>query len=353
MAALMGAWGLAVGADCTPESAGAGVHLVLDEHVVVEPHHDRDYTGGGEVTFSGTGAASNWISLDPLLGGIDRLASLGEPNSTLCPPSHAIAGGLMVFTPSELEETAPVPGDRPYASLFFLSNGRQYVRTDGLVAYNSSLTMGALGLRAADTVQKWLHRLSGSQNPQGWSHQISAGGEPTARYSLTRQQRLFEGGTLSWDRYDFKWTLSGSVGTITEGSLGLTGRVGLIKSPWWSLAAEQNTYIQDTHPGPPPMARHSGVELFMFFGGRTKVRPYNAFLEGQFRHSDLRYSYSDLNQVLGEAWLGAELRHSSGFEIRFLTRWESSELRTGIGSHSIKWASVEFAKSWRSSAPST
>src|SRR5262249_49792429 len=161
-----------------------------------------------------------------------------------------------IFTPSELESATVVLGDRPYASLFFLSNGRQYVRQDDSIAYNSSLTVGMLGLRAARTVQRALHRFFRSQNPQGWSHQISAGGEPTVRYSLARQERLIEGGSGTWTGYDVKWTLGGSVGTITEGGVALASRVGLLKSPWWSLTAEQNTYIQDTHPGPPPIAPH-------------------------------------------------------------------------------------------------
>lgn len=42
-------------------------------------------------------------------------------------------------------------------------------------------------------------------------------------------------------------------------------------------------------------------EVFAFAGIRLKVRAYNAFLHGQFRHGDLTCGEEDLNKLLGEA----------------------------------------------------
>jgi hypothetical protein len=75
------------------------------------------------------------------------------------------------------------------------------------------------------------------------------------------------------------------------------------------------------------------------------VRAYNAFLQGQFRHSDLSYGEGDLNQLLGEAWAGVELRTASGWAVQYLARRQSAELRSGSGS--FLWGSVEIAKSSR------
>jgi hypothetical protein len=138
----------------------------------------------------------------------------------------------------------------------------------------------------------------------------------------------------------------GSVGTITEGSIALNMRWGRIFSPWWAFTPEQNTYVQETQPGPPPLDAHSRSELFMLLGARFKLRAYNAFLEGRFRNSDLRYFSDSINHALGEAWAGIEYRNSARIEIRYLARWESPELRSGIGSRSIVWGSLEFAKSF-------
>jgi hypothetical protein len=51
------------------------------------------------------------------------------------------------------------------------------------------------------------------------------------------------------------------------------------------------------------------------------------------------------------AWLaGAQLTVAAGCSsdnrANYLARWESPELRSGIGSRSIVWGSLEFAKSF-------
>jgi hypothetical protein len=68
--------------------------------------------------------------------------------------------------------------------------------------------------------------------------------------------------------------------------------------------------VQETQPVPPLIAADAPAELFAFVGARAKVRAYNAFLQGQFRHSDT-YSEDSLNQLLGEAWIGIEMRTGS------------------------------------------
>jgi hypothetical protein len=203
-----------------------------------------------------------------------------------------------------------------------------------------------LGLAAAGSVQHALHSLTGSVQPRGWSHQIAAGGEPTIRYSTARQALLGEHGQGTWYG-DSKWTVAGSVGTVTEGSLAFNLRWGRIESPWWAFTPEQTMYLQETQPVPPLLESGAPSEVFVFAGARVKLRVYNAFLQGQFRHSDLTYTEGDVNQVLGEAWAGIEMRTSSGWAVRYLVRWESPELRSGPGSRSFMWGSIEISRSFR------
>lgn len=334
-------------ASTAAEPSGVGVGIVLDEHLLTDGSRDQDYNGGGEVTLSGERAGPLARVLDHALGMLDseacRSARLPDGPWGV---THAFAAGLLVFTPRDLNAHGIVPGDRPYASLFFLSAGRRYASPDADIVYDSSFTVGMLGLAAAGAVQRTLHHLTGSVQPRGWSHQISAGGEPTARYELARQALLARYG-LGPLRGDGKWTAAVSAGTVTEASVALTTRFGRIESPWWAFTPEQDMYVQETQPAPPPLPEHSPAELFAFAGMRLKLRAYNAFLQGQFRHSDLRYGEGDLNQVLGEAWAGLEYRSASGWAIQYLARWESPELRSGVGSRSILWGSVEIAKSFR------
>jgi hypothetical protein len=329
-------------ARCRPEADDVGGSIVLDEHLLTDPQHDRDYNGGGEITFSGERALRCGYWLDQLLLLVDDQIGFDRPGWQA---AHAFAAGLLIFTPGDLGARQVVAGDRPYASLFFVSSGRRYTNPEADVAYDSSLTVGVLGLAAAESVQRALHSITGSTQPKGWSHQISDGGEPTARYSLARQALLSEHQQPGWS-LDSKWTAAASVGAVTEGSIALNMRSGRIFSPWWAFTPEQNTYVQETQPGTPPLDVHSRSELFMLLGARFKLRAYNAFLEGQFRRSDLRYSSDSINHALGEAWVGVEYRNSAGIEIRYLARWESPELRSGMGSRSIVWGSLEFAKSF-------
>ncbi|HEX3842941.1 MAG TPA: lipid A deacylase LpxR family protein [Steroidobacteraceae bacterium] len=334
-------------ADQPAEPAGIGAGLVLDEHLLTDASRDQDYNGGGEVTQSGPSSGIIGRGLDRALGLIDqrgcKVAGLTRLEGQA---AHAFAAGLLVFTPRNLEARDLVRGDRPYASLFFVSAGRRYASRDSAVAYDTSLTVGVLGLAAAADVQRVLHDLTGSVQPRGWSHQVSDGGEPTARYSLARQAMLADFGRGPW-RGDSKWTSAASVGTVTEVSVALSARWGHIESPWWAFTPEQDMYVQETQPVPPPLGAHASPEVFAFAGMRLKARAYDAFLQGQFRHSDLTYGEGDLNPVLGEAWAGVEFRSASGWAVQYLARWQSAELRSGVGSRSFLWGSVAIAKSFR------
>ena len=328
-----------------PSAVGAG--LVLDEHLLTNGSRDRDYSGGGELTLSGQRAGVLGRLLDGALGFVDlKTCPGGRFAESGWTSAHAFAAGLVVFTPRDLTARARVAGDRPYASEFFLSAGRRYTSPETDVVYDSTLTVGMLGLNAAASVQRALHNLTGSIKPEGWSHQISAGGEPTARYSAARQAWLADYGSGAWHG-DSKWTAAGSLGTVTEASVALDARWGRPESPWWAFAPEENMYVQETQPTPPLLGLDAPAEIFVFAGARAKARAYNAFLEGQFRHSDLTYRAGDLNAVLGEAWAGLELRTSSGWAVQYLARWESPELRSGIGSRSIVWGSIEITKAFR------
>ena len=335
------------------EPAGIGAGFVLDEHLLTDASRDQDYNGGGEITQSGRSPAFIGRGLDRALGFVDqssckvaRLARLAGQAGMEGRPAHAFAAGLLVFTPRSLGARHVVRGDRPYASLFFVSVGRRYASIDSPVAYDTSLTVGVLGLAAAADVQHVLHDVTGSVQPKGWSHQISDGGEPTARYSVARQALLASFGGRAW-RGDSTWTTAVSLGTVTEASVALNARWGHIESPWWSFTPEQDMYVQETQPVPPPLPEGAPPEVFAFAGMRLKARAYNAFLQGQFRHSDLTYGEGELNPVLGDAWAGVELRSASGWAIEYLARWESAEWRSGAGSRSFLWGSVEIAKSFR------
>lgn len=69
-------------------------------------------------------------------------------------------------------------------------------------------------------------------------------------------------------------------------------------------------------------------------------RPWNALLQGQFRHSDLHYSASEVRPVLLEAWAGVTRQVSRDYWVSWVLRYLTSELKTAPGDHDLLWGSV-------------
>jgi hypothetical protein len=310
-----------------------GLQIQVDNDLFAGGERDRDYTGGFVVTISGTAARDSLLSLDPLLAYVDRLG----PSPAGAEAHYARQAGLMAFTPSDIVTSQAQQDDRPYASLLFVSNGRMRVDRDDRGAWFSSLTVGVLGSSWSESLHNAVHELVGSERPRGYDHQISAGGEPTARYTLARQRLWIANpsGTL-----DVKTTVQGSVGYLTETSAALSMRIGRFDTPWWSFAPDLTDYAA----APVPVLSRSGAqELYFFIGARVKARAYNAFLQGQFRESEVSYSASELQPIVAEAWVGVVTQIFEQTQLSYVLRYQTAELRVGEADRDSLWGGVQLA----------
>jgi hypothetical protein len=61
----------------------------------------------------------------------------------------------------------------------------------------------------------------------------------------------------------------------------------------------------------------------------------NAFLQGQFRNSNLTYEYNGLNYLLFEAWAGYTHSFENGYQIRYIVRAHTSEIKYGVGDRNL------------------
>lgn len=336
-AALLAA-GLALAtlnADASDVDGASAARVHIDNDLFAGREYDRDYTGGFAVTLSGDSARDGTLSMDRMLAAIDRQTG----PSVQADVGHARQFGLMVFTPGETEALDPVTNDRPYASLWFASNGRTYVE-DARNAWSSNLTVGVLGLSLSGRVHNVVHDVMSSPRPRGYEHQISAGGEPTARYSLARHYLWIAdpGGMV-----DVKTTVQGSVGFLTETSAALSMRVGRFDSAWWSFAPELSDHIAAPIPTDARAARADRTELYVFAGARVKARAYNAFLQGQFRHSAVEYSYGEIEPIVAQAWIGVVTQVLDQTQLSYSVNYQSAELRDGPGAQSSLWGAVQVA----------
>lgn len=314
----------------------SGVRVQIDNDLFAGGERDRDYTGGFAVSFSGTDARDRYLSLDPALAAIDALTTPGANADA----RHARQFGLMVFTPRDVLSDAPVQNDRPYASLLFSTNSRVRVDNDDRAAWTSSITVGVLGLSMTKNLHGAVHDVVGSERPRGYEHQISAGGEPTARYTLARQYLIVAHPT---SELDVKATVQGSVGYLTETSAALTMRFGRFDTPWWSFAPELTDYIA----APMPIdARQVRGEMYMFAGVRVKARAYNAFLQGQFRESTVRYTFGEIEPIVAEAWLGFVTQIFENTQVSYTLNYQTAELRDGPANREALWGAVQLSHSF-------
>jgi len=319
-----------------PEREISSLRVHIDNDLFAVRNLDRDYTGGLAITLSGTDARDGWLSLDPLLTRIDNLFE-GAPQASV---RHARQIGLMAFTPTDVVSDEAQQADRPYASLLFASNGQVRVDADNRGAWSSSLTVGLLGLQLSESVHNAVHRAVGSEEPRGYDHQISAGGEPTARYMLARQNLWYADPA---GHVEIKATVQGSVGFLTETSAAMSMRIGRLDTPWWSFAPELADYIAAPTPVESLGVQH---EVYVFAGARVTARAYNAFLQGQFRHSDVRYSYDEIEPLVGHAWIGVMTQLFSNTELSYALHYQTAELKDGKAARDAFWGGVQLAHSF-------
>jgi hypothetical protein len=325
------------------EKYNSGWRLNLDNDLLAES--DRDYTGGIALTLSGRRAQEYLISLEALRDGLDKLLRIDklyarQPHFQL----HSLQYGAMLFTPEDITDPAPIFDDRPYGSLFYLSNTALTVAPADDRAWLSTLTFGFLGLNAAEYLQKAIHALTDSDVANGWSNQISAGGEPTAMYTLSTQHNHIQSEN-SPRRHQLKTAYEANAGFSTDINASLAWRWGRINTPWWSFNPQHSEYIK---LGAPVVARDQPGEpgeLYVWAGTTVKYRFYSALLQGQFRDSVITLSNDELEKLLAQIWLGVTWEFADDFRGSFFYRASTREFK-GPNAHILVWAGLTISRAY-------
>ena len=318
------------------EAGASSWAFAFDNDILVPGSRDQDYTYGLNITYTGKQAERQWASLHESLDQINlKLDIDGLVDSGI--KSNKIEYGLFGFTPEDISQSAANQDDRPYASLVYVSSTRESYHRARQESWQSTLTVGVLGLDLVGNVQNLVHSTYNGNQAEGWDNQISDGGEPTARYSLSRQNLLYRSGAGT----EIKTTVQGSVGYITETSWSLSMRVGKIHTPWISFNPELTSYGEKSIPS--SLTRVS--EQYFWTGISFKLRPYNAFLEGQFRDSEVTYDADQINRGIVEAWMGYTIALTDGYSFSYSIRGHTSEINEGSGDRNVIWGGVLISKS--------
>ena len=290
---------------------------------------DQDYTGGISYSYAEATDKPQFLSLKSPRKAVDGLVFSFQDNPARTSSTSQI--GAVFFTPKNIEATWMDTSDRPYASLVFVANGQMSVENDH--ALFSSLSVGLLGTSFAGQVQKTIHDITGSSPPSGYRHQISAGAEPTAKYSLAFQQVLAANRTG-----DLKATYQAHAGYLTEASGAISFRWGRVQTPWWAFNPELNDPLANASPVTAPHAAKN--DLYMFGGAKLKARLYNAMLQGQFRESPWRLPANGIEPLILHAWLGGATNLFNA-TVSYSVNYQSPEVRWGQAHRNHVWGSIQ------------
>ena len=239
-------------------------------------------------------------------------------------PARSWQGGILFYTPENLENDDVDPGDRPYANLLFLA--RSHERANPRTIDRLTVSGGIIGSRLGASAFRALHDATDSTQANGFDTQISDGGEPTLRLGWTRYTSL-RSRTTQFGHITLLSETAASVGYATDASFGVALRIS--RHPhWWGSA--RNQFLN--HLDEPQRQAATGF----FAGMRLRAVGYNALLQGQFRHSDHTLPANHLKRLVGQAWLGfaTHYRHLS---IRYALQVQTADYD---GGRSQIWGSL-------------
>lgn len=304
---------------------GAGLYFEQDSVIpwVGRWGGDQNYTMGAALPV----LTGQWIhrrKLDLPLRGLDCLTGMLRGHNQQVEAGgdldayqdFSLVLGVTAFTPRELNLSTPVHDDRPYASLLFLTASRLTVDPYARRALRSELTVGVLGLRIAEDVQTWIHTKRRRNNgpgaltpydPAGWPLQISDGGEPTAKYTVSMAKA-----TSETEFHDVTVTGEASAGYYTNVAVGGTLRAGRLRSPFWAhnsnpLSAGNQILREPGAAGIDAQRATKSFELAGFVSGRIRIVGYNALLQGQFRDTPVRFNSGQISRAVLEGEAGVSM----------------------------------------------
>lgn len=321
-----------------PATERTGLDFRIDNDGLSLGKEDKDYTGGLSLTLTGPHATGHVLSLDPALGYLDT--ALGVTPTAADTTVHGFGIGLMAFTPEDITTTGPLPDDRPYASLLYISNTRQHLRLEAGTSVVTTLTLGLLGTKFPGELQDAFHGVTHSKRARGWNNQISHGGEPTFRYRIALQDMPWSHMPRRGPGFDIKTAVQASLGYVTEVAWSLSGRWGQVRSPWWTFNPQLALYGETWAPAAFRDA-YAAQNDFYWLGGITlHLRAYNALLQGQSRDNPVELDGDALNAAIGEAWTGVTMGFRNGLRLSYILRGQTSDIDTGTADRNPVWGTL-------------
>ncbi|MEZ9667584.1 lipid A deacylase LpxR family protein [Vibrio breoganii] len=146
------------------EPSDSSFYIGIDNDSIVTT--DKDYSNGLFLVYSSEFSIEPNSFFDSLPGSHFKFDPTGTTKH-----KYSIELGQKMWTPEDIEDPNPIPDERPYAGLLYVSSTLYSISPSSVSAY--SLMFGTVGPNAyAEETQKFVHSIIKSEDPQGWDNQI-------------------------------------------------------------------------------------------------------------------------------------------------------------------------------------
>lgn len=280
-------------------------------------NEDRDYTIG--IDFGVYGETATVSPLHKGLKAVDSVLGLVR-DSNQYDKQRILHMGVKVYTPDDLSNPAPIYDDRPYASLIYLSNKVAAIAPHRKSGTSTELTLGVLGLDIAEEVQTFTHKLQREvsnsdtpEEPRGWDHQVSDGGELTFKYRVDYKHIITR---TSWS--DLSYSLEGNIGYETNAGIGLLWRIG--------QRASHFAYFEP-NPAYGVSSNKTRLDNYVYLYLKSSGVIYNALLQGGIRESDVTFSSDQIERNVNYAGIGWTMTLETGTRLTFAQHMHTEEFK--------------------------
>lgn len=248
-------------AEPAPESQIGTLSLTLENDYFART--DQNYTNGFRIQYlrpkGHVSDLTGWLA--------DTILDVQDESRLY----EGVSIGQSLFTPRDITDPNPRPGEHPYAGWLYLEFAGVVDRDD--VVDTLTLQAGVVGpLAMGEFTQNTVHQVIASAIAKGWDNQLS--NEPGLMLSLDRTWRVWRDSR----RYGFDLLPSAgvSLGNVkTEGRLGFTARFGP------DLADDLGPpRVRPSLAGGGFLSGSPGFNWYLFTGFQARGVAKNIFLDG-------------------------------------------------------------------------
>jgi hypothetical protein len=139
---------------------------------------------------------------------MNLLPFVSDPSSL---QAVSLSLGQNIYTPDDISRSDVNPDDRPYAGIAYLAAGFHGIKGNRMTSWE--VDVGVVGpLSYAEQTQESIHRMTGSRQAQGWSHQLH--NELALEVICESQWKAFHGEYVRGFNYDVIPHLGARVGNV-------------------------------------------------------------------------------------------------------------------------------------------